>query len=397
MKRRPVIPVMLTGLLLVAVLLLLFFDPGTGQAGEAGSRTGVSLLYASPGSMSQLLITGQIDAFIVWESVVSTATLSGTGKMIATPETMPPPGEWGDAACCVLVLRNDLIEENPDIAALLSALTTVAVERVNEDPDQAENITAEWVFGTKPLLTPAGPLEPVSIEQQAFKNLVFTSTAVLPDMGSLSGLSGTVPPAGAVIDMAVAEQGRRYLNGTLPLPDYHGKPEISLDLGYLPTSDHNAPLYVMVMDAEYFCDRYGFCLMPGTVTGRETEARLIVGGQEVASVSLVPGQSGGGVMTTIGQKALDGAYLGSVPAELQIGLGNPSSIIQSINSGGTGLVVSPRAPCNDWNTFIGWAEARSLQGRPLVIATVQSSIQEEMIRSALAYENITVELYGSSD
>jgi ABC-type nitrate/sulfonate/bicarbonate transport system substrate-binding protein len=121
----------------------------------------------------------------------------------------------------------------------------------------------------------------------------------------------------------------------------------------------------------------------------------MAGEEELAGINLVPGQSGGGLMTTIGQKALDGAYLGSVPAELQIGLGNPSSIIQSINSGGTGLVVSPRAPCDDWNTFIGWAEARSLQGRPLVIATVQSSIQEEMIRSALAYENITVKLYGS--
>lgn len=100
-------------------------------------------------------------------------------------------------------------------------------------------------------------------------------------------------------------------------------------------------------------------------------------------------------MTTIGQGALDGAYIGSVPVELQIGLGNPSTMIQSINSGGTGLVVSSRAPCADWNTFTDWADARSAEGKPLVIATVQSSIQESIIRSALAYDNITVIMYGT--
>lgn len=396
MNGRPVIPVMLTGLLLVVILLLLFLYPGGGQkVNEPGSGARVSLLYASTGSMSQLLSTGQIDAFIVWESVVSTALLSGTGKMIATPADMPPPGEWADAACCVLVLRNDLVAENPEIAALLSALTTAAVNRVNEDPVQAENITAEWVYGTKPLLTPAGPLDPLSIEQHAFQNLAFTSTAALPDVG-VAGQSGSVSSSGAFMNTTVAQRGGMYLNGTLPLPNPGGK-QATVNLGYLPTSDHNAPLFVLVTDADFFCDRYGFCLKQGSRNGHEANLWLMAGDEELAVVNLVPGQSGGGLMTTIGQKALDGAYLGSVPAELQIGLGNPSSIIQSVNSGGTGLVVSPQAPCDDWNTFIDWAEARSLQGRPLVIATVQSSIQEEMIRSALAYENITVVLYGSPD
>jgi hypothetical protein len=120
-----------------------------------------------------------------------------------------------------------------------------------------------------------------------------------------------------------------------------------------------------------------------------------VNDQPFANVSLIPGQSGGGIMTTIGQGALDGAYIGSVPEELQIGLGNPSTMIQSINSGGTGLVVNNQAPCSDWNTFTDWADMRSANGSPLVIATVQSSIQETIIRSALAYDNITVIMYGT--
>ncbi|HQA80355.1 MAG TPA: hypothetical protein PLV96_06120, partial [Methanoregulaceae archaeon] len=99
--------------------------------------------------------------------------------------------------------------------------------------------------------------------------------------------------------------------------------------------------------------------------------------------------------TTIGQKALEGAYVGSVPAELQIALGNPSVIIQSINTGGSGLVVSSSASLKDWDDFVVWTKARSMAGRPVIIATVQSSIQEEMVREACAYENITVMFYGT--
>lgn len=100
-------------------------------------------------------------------------------------------------------------------------------------------------------------------------------------------------------------------------------------------------------------------------------------------------------MTTLGQKALDGVYVGSIPAMMQIGLGNPASVIQSVNSGGSGLVVGESMPCNNWTCFTLTARERSKMGKPLVIATVQSSIQEDMIRGALASENITVVMYGT--
>ena len=100
-------------------------------------------------------------------------------------------------------------------------------------------------------------------------------------------------------------------------------------------------------------------------------------------------------MTTIGQKALAGAYVGSIPAEMQIALGNPSSIIQSINTGGSGLVVGTKNPCRDWTGFARWVKDRSAAGRPVVVATIQSSIQEDMLREALSYENISVKYYGT--
>ncbi len=393
MKGRPLPLAFLTGLLLIIALLFLLLYSGPRNTSQPGSEGEVYLLYASSGSMVQLLNAGQIDAFIVWEPIVSTATLTGTGKMIATPGWMPPPGEWGDTACCVLVLRNDMISKNPDVSALLSGLTTAAVERVNENQSLAENITADWVFGSKPLLTASGTLEPISVEQQAFTNINFTSQSVPPDMNEI-GLPGEDTGTTPRMDRTVVGRGKQFLNGTLPLPEPGGT--IQVNLGYLPSSDHTAPLYVMVKDSDYFRERYGFYLAPDNpAQTRPEHCTLYVNDTPFANVNLIPGQSGGGIMTTIGQGALDGAYIGSVPIELQVGLGNPSTMVQSINSGGTGLVVGTGAPCSDWVTFTEWAEARSAEGKPLVIATVQSSIQESIIRSALAYDNITVIMYGT--
>ena len=383
-------------IVIIAVLFLALYSPPAGS-GQAGTKGAVYLVYTSTGSMSQLLDSGQIDAFIVWESVVSTATMSGSGKMVANTAEIPPPGEWSDAACCVFVLRNDTIEQNPDVVALLSALTTAAVDRINEDPSLAENITAKWVYGTKPILTMNGSLEPDDVEEHAFNNINFTSDVDPPAITNVAvEKEGTVTTQTVAFAMnpTVAAKGRQFLNKTLPLPTIENVPTISL--GYLPTSDHTAPLYVMVEDSDYFCEQYGFCLVPDNAQqSRPDQCTLLVNGTPAAHVNLVPGSSGGGIMTTVGQKALDGAYIGSVPVELQINLGNPSSMIQSINSGGTGLVVADNAPCSDWNSFVGWAKTRSKDGKPLVIATVQSSIQEEMIRNAMSYENMSVIMYGA--
>ena len=358
----------------------------------------VYLLYTSAGSMSQLLNTGQIQAFIIWEPVVSNAELAGIGKRVAVPADLPPPGKWADAASCVLVLRRDVIWQYPEISALLSALTTAAINRTREDPALAEKITADWVYGSNPILTPRRSISPLDVEHHAFHNIEFTASAQPPVSGAVShvlneGTGSWYDPSGMMMP-AIRERGEQFLNGST-VPQTGGEIP-TIKIGYLPSSDNFAPLYVMVRNSSYFCDRYGFCLVPDDPDAeRPVRCMLLVRGEPAARVSLVPGQSGGGIMTTIGQQALEGAYVGAVPAELQIALDNPSYIIQSINTGGTGLVTDPRAPCQDWTGFVGWVKNSSDRHDPVVIATVQSSIQEDMIREAFAYENISVRLYGT--
>ena len=154
----------LAGLMVLSIVLILLFAV-PGLVYPTDDNPSVSLLYASAGSMPQLLNTGQIDAFLVWEPVVSNAQLSGIGKRIAVPADLPPPGKWNNSAINVLVLRNRVISQEPDTSALLSALTTAAINRTSEDPALAENITATWVFGDNPILTPVGSLNPITVEE----------------------------------------------------------------------------------------------------------------------------------------------------------------------------------------------------------------------------------------
>jgi sulfonate transport system substrate-binding protein len=394
-----------TTILLVAVcilfaVLLLIHPSLPGFFPSRDTSPSVSLLYASAGSLPQLMNTGQIDAFLIWEPVVSNAELSGIGKRIAIPSDLPPPGKWDNAAINVLVLRGEVTEIYPEHSALLSALTMAAIGRTNEDPDLAKSITAKWVFGTGPILTPQGTLDPLAVENRSFENMVFTAEAEPPysvlvqsAIDSVYGGSGVYDPMDWV-DSDVTDRAFVLLNGT-DIPQV-GTVIPTLNIGYIPSSDNYAPVYVMVKDSQYFCDRYGFCIVPDNpALSRPVSCTLFVNDTPAAHVNLIMGQSGGGIMTTIGQEALDGAYVGSFPAELQIALGNPSLIIQSVNTGGSGLVVANGSPLRNWDDFVGWVKIRSSAGRPVVIATVQSSIQEDMVREACAYENITVILYGT--
>ncbi|HWQ63298.1 MAG TPA: ABC transporter substrate-binding protein, partial [Methanospirillum sp.] len=355
----------------------------------------VTLVYASSGIMPQLLNTSQVDAFIVWESVVSTAEQGGIGKVIARDADIPPDHKWENSACNVLVLRNKFIAQYPEIAALLSAVTIAGMRQIQKDPDGAQNITATWVYGSKPVLSAGFYLDPQDVEKEAFKHINFTDSASLPDISwmvepSYSDKTGENKTPS--VNESVKMRAEALLNGSEP--EISGKPPI-IQIGYLPSSDLYAPLYVTIMDHENICDTYGFCLEPEPgLSGRPTECHLKYQNKTIAEVELMPGSVGGGIMTGLGQDAMDGGYIGSVPSLLQISMGNEASIIQSINAGGTGLVVDDKAPCTDWSSFITWIKTRSAQNQPVILAVPQSSIQEEMIREAFKYEDIQISLYG---
>ncbi|PWR70016.1 ABC transporter substrate-binding protein [Methanospirillum lacunae] len=384
---------LLCGLLCILLFILSGLPVGHELAGT-GAKPTVKFVYASSGIMPQLLNTSQVDAFIVWESVVSTAKLGKIGTVIARDGDIPPDHKWENAACNVLVMRNNFVEQYPEIAALLSAVTIAGNHQIEKDPDTARNITANWVYGSKPIRSAGLYLNPIDVENQAFQYITFTSSAPLPDISRLKSSMDEDSSQMKVdyINGSVMLRAQELINGSSPV--LSNDPPV-VRIGYLPSSDLYAPLYVTIMSHKEICDTYGFCLAPDSGTsGRPTGASLLYHNQTAAKVVLLPGSVGGGVMTGLGQEAMEAAYIGSVPSELQISMGNDASVIQSINAGGSGLIVDNSAPCTDWNSFISWVKDRSAKGNPVIVAVPQSSIQEEMMREAFDYEGINILLYG---
>ncbi len=376
------------------VLMLAFFlAPGTGLVPAGSQKSTVYILYSTAGSMPQLLNTGQVDAFFVWQPYVAMANQGGIGKAIVYSEDLPPNHLWADTPCCVLVMADRFIEQEPAQARMVSMLTTAAIQYIHDYPEKSEVITSNWLFGSGGYVLSAGEyLDPLHIETESFPTLRFTNVSTAGNSFNTSVLASyNLPHTGIV--MPGSPTGLAVSGKDVTSPEKQALPLIRF--GYL-SSDHHAPLFVLAKDPAYFKDHYGLALVPvSSGEERPNQFNLLSGNETVAQVQLVPGQSGGGLMTNMGQGAIDVAYLGSVPANLQITLGNPAQVIQSLHTGGSALVVSNNTPVANWNDFAKWARTRSAAKKPLVVATVQSSIQETMIRDALQTEGFEVRLYGT--
>ena len=176
--------------------------------------------------------------------------------------------------------------------------------------------------------------------------------------------------------------------GTITTP----KPaEKEIGIGYL-NSDHHAALFVAVKNWQYFNDNYGIALKPVDGTqSRPEKAELIVNGQKIADVRLIPGDAGPQLMQLASTEAIQFAYVGNPPAIAAVDKGTPIKILLAINTEGSGVVVSNESPATDWESFVDWAKIRSASGRPLVIAAPgKGSIQDVMIRYSLEWSGLSV-------
>jgi NitT/TauT family transport system substrate-binding protein len=374
----------------LALIIVLFLAPDVGLIPKTSQQPTVYLLYSTAGSMPQLLTTDQIDGFFVWQPYVAMARQGGMGKILTYSEDLPPNHYWADQPCCVLVMSNRFIVQNPEQARMLSLLTTAGIQYVNDYPDQSEQYTAGWIFGSGDLLIAGKYLDPLTIEQESFPTLHFVNESSLPQSYNRSLTQNlTVAAPGLTIpgSFSTLATGGTQVSPSVELP--------LIRFGYLAT-DHDAPLFVLAADPDFFHDNYGLALNPVYPEyERPTLFNLVSGNTTVAKVQLIPEQSGGGLMTIMGQGAIEVAYVGSTPANLQIGFGNPAQVIQPLHTGGSALVVANTSPCNDWQDFTVLARQSSSAGNPLIIATVQSSIQETMIREALETDGFEVRLYGT--
>lgn len=84
-------------------------------SGDASaSKKEVKLVVMAPADMPAALASGKVSGFIVAEPFNALAEVNGIGKVLRFSGDV-----WRDHACCVTVVRADLIKENPEAAQVI--------------------------------------------------------------------------------------------------------------------------------------------------------------------------------------------------------------------------------------------------------------------------------------
>jgi ABC-type nitrate/sulfonate/bicarbonate transport systems, periplasmic components len=220
-------------------------------------------------------------------------------------------------------------------------------------------------------------------------NILFIDA--LKDIGYLTGDLSNVSEEQAnalLYDFGPYEAANAMIeNGSVTIP---GDASDTIAIGYL-LSDHDAPLFVAVKEWQYFHDTYGVALKPVSDTpGRVQAAELLVQGEKMADVNFVQGEGGAQLMTLMASNAIDYAVAGTAPTISALDKGTPIKILFPLHTEGSGLVVTSRANVEGWDRYTAWIQSTSSPTKPVIIATVQGSIQDVQLRYALEQSNITV-------
>ncbi len=131
------------------------------SGGKPGSDQ-VSLVVMAPSDMLASLASGAVAGYIVAEPFNAMAELRGIGRIQRFTGDI-----WKDHACCVLVVRDELIERDPDLVArTVHAVARAQLLCENDRPRAAEILTSgDRPFLPQPPEAVAAAFENYSIEE----------------------------------------------------------------------------------------------------------------------------------------------------------------------------------------------------------------------------------------
>ncbi|MDD1679386.1 MAG: ABC transporter substrate-binding protein [Methanomicrobiales archaeon] len=380
-------------LLFIAILV------GAGCLTQTPTANTVGIIYSKgTGPMPTLLATGQVDGYIAWQPFVEVAPLANIGKVVVYSGELPPAGRWKNHPCCVLTSREDVLARNPGLVDTLTTATILATKYINENQNESAEIVADWLAGKGNFTYGNITVSSVDVLERAIPTVKFTNEPTeswmngqlefiyaLRELKTLPGkLSNVSDPQAEQLLFETGPYQRASAmlnNGTIAIPP---KEQKQVGVGYL-MSDHHAALFVAVKKWQYFNDTYGIALKPQDSTQTRPEiVDLIVHGEKVAELKLIPGDAGPQLMQLASTDIIQFAYVGNPPAISAIDQGTPIKILIALNNEGSGLVVSRDAPVTDWPSFATWAKERAAEGKPLKIAAPgKGSIQDVLLRYAL--------------
>ncbi|HJJ28302.1 MAG TPA: ABC transporter substrate-binding protein [Methanocorpusculum sp.] len=373
------------------------------DTGTTGYVAAVDVVQIPAAQQISSLSLGTVDAMVNWQPFVAASTVSGIGKVVSYSQDMPRAdgGSWAEHTCCVFGANKQGLE-NEDLATTLTGLMLAANDYITENPDDAAVYVADWMYGnTDPeyggktvkgvdILKASLPTIKFSTEvTDTWKNSNYEFLGIQRDLGAIvKNLKSTSKEETEelIYDFTPYTAAKKILDEKSAFPTPTSG---EIEIGYL-LSDHDAPLFVLIKNWQYFKDNYNAYLKPvSEKAGAVDKAELYVNGEKVCNVKLVQGNGGPYLMTMLQSNSIQFAVAGTPPFLSSIDTQTGLKILAPIMTEGSGLVVSKDAPANNWDEFVAWAKEASASGKNLVVAIPQTnSIQDVQLKSALESANI---------
>ena len=393
--------------LLVVCVAMAFAAGCVSTPANTDKTPTVEILYTGAGTMPGLLATGKVDGYMIWQPFVAVGVEGDVGKVVSYSQDLPPAGMWKQHTCCAIGANSEALK-NTDLITSIVALTILGDKYINDYPDKAADLTADWLFSSQNMTYGNITVNSVDAMKASIPTIMFSSQVTdawlasnqefilsQRELGLITGkLASTTPEESKnlLYDFGPYEAATKQISeGKIVTP---APVKTVVSIGYLP-SDHDAPLFVLLKDWQYFKDTYNSYLKPTTdKAGKVAAAELYSNGEKIADVKFIEGQGGPQLMTLLAQNAIQYAIAGTPPyiSAVDMSTGDVSlKILAPIQLEGSGLVASINSPADDWSSFVQWVSDRSAEGKNVVIADPQlGSIQDVQLKAALKDAGITV-------
>lgn len=115
---------------------------GTADA----SKKQVKVVVLAPADMPAALANGSVAGYIVAEPFNALAEVKGIGKILRFTGDV-----WKDHACCVTVIRGDLVKNNPQAAQAIADSIVAAQVQINSGRSTAAQALSEWGYLPQPV------------------------------------------------------------------------------------------------------------------------------------------------------------------------------------------------------------------------------------------------------
>jgi len=117
---------------------------------DAGlSLEDVELVEMAPPDMMAALAGNEIAAYLVAEPFGAIAEVKGVGKVLLKSQDI-----WVNSTCCVLVLSEEVLRDNPKAAGELTAALLEAGREAEENPEKAADISSQYFGHAEDILIP---------------------------------------------------------------------------------------------------------------------------------------------------------------------------------------------------------------------------------------------------